>query len=97
VLRRHDLPRQAPEENEAWQEEADELPREDLTSLPFITIDGASTKDMDDALYVESHAEGWKLIVAIADPTAYVAPGAHWIWKPPNAPLPSTCLAAIFP
>jgi exoribonuclease II len=76
VLRRHDLPRCAPEENGEWQAEADELPREDLTTLPFITIDGASTKDMDDALYVESHAEGWKLIVAIADPTAYVAPGS---------------------
>lgn len=52
VLRRHDLPRSAPEENGEWQAEADELPREDLTDRAFITIDGASTKDMDDALSV---------------------------------------------
>ena len=76
VLRRHDLPRTAPEETQEWQAEADDLPREDLTDRAFITIDGASTKDMDDALYVENHAEGWKLTVAIADPTAYVAPGS---------------------
>ena len=76
VLRRHDLPRRAPADAESWQPLEEDLPREDLTALPFVTIDGASTKDMDDALYVAPHAEGWLLTVAIADPTAYVAPGS---------------------
>ncbi len=76
VLRRHDLPRTAPADAESWQPLEEDLPRADLTALPFVTIDGASTKDMDDALYVAPHAEGWLLTVAIADPTAYVAPGS---------------------
>ena len=76
VLRRHDLPRTAPTEAEEWQQQEEGLPREDLTALPFVTIDGASTKDMDDALYVVTTPEGWKLTVAIADPTAYIEPGS---------------------
>lgn len=43
-----------------------------------MTIDSANTQDMDDALYIEpikqdSEQTGWKLVVAIADPTAYIA------------------------
>ncbi|MGR6981393.1 exoribonuclease II [Testudinibacter sp. P27/CKL/0425] len=51
---------------------AEELDREDLTALPFVTIDAKSTQDMDDALYIEPTENGWKLWVAIADPTAYI-------------------------
>ena len=53
--------------------------RQDLTSLHFVTIDSESTKDMDDALCIEpilnenNEQIGWKLAVAIADPTAYIA------------------------
>ena len=50
--------------------------RRDLTALPFITIDGADTRDMDDALYAERNGEGWRVQVAIADPTAWVKPGS---------------------
>ncbi len=50
--------------------------RRDLTALPFITIDNANTLDMDDALHVESRDEGWRLLVAIADPTAWIKPGS---------------------
>ena len=51
--------------------------REDLTALDFVTIDSASTEDMDDALYVEQGADGsLVLTVAIADPTAWIAPGS---------------------
>ncbi|EDK08785.1 exoribonuclease II [Haemophilus influenzae PittHH] len=51
---------------------------ENLTALHFVTIDSESTMDMDDALYIEPIAQnstqtGWKLVVAIADPTAYIA------------------------
>lgn len=50
--------------------------RQDLRSLPFVTIDAASTTDMDDALFVETTENGWKLKVAIADPTAIIASGS---------------------
>lgn len=49
-----------------------ELPREDLSDLPFFTIDGVNTQDMDDALYIEENESGWKLTIAISDPSAYV-------------------------
>jgi VacB/RNase II family 3'-5' exoribonuclease len=50
--------------------------RRDLTDLEFVTIDAAKTQDIDDALYAEISSDGWTLFVAIADPTAYVAPGS---------------------
>lgn len=46
--------------------------RQDLRTLPFVTIDAASTTDMDDALFVEKNEHGWTLKVAIADPTAVI-------------------------
>ncbi len=45
---------------------------QDLTSLPFITIDSEKTEDMDDALYLEQTDDFFVLYVAIADPTAYI-------------------------
>ena len=50
--------------------------RQDLRALPFVTIDSASTTDMDDALFVETTDSGWTLKVAIADPTAIIASGS---------------------
>jgi ribonuclease R len=50
--------------------------RLDLTALPFVTIDGADTQDMDDALHAERLDSGWRLWVAIADPSAWIAPGS---------------------
>ena len=47
--------------------------RKDLTALPFVTIDAASTMDMDDALFVQNTEQGWQLQVAIADPSALIA------------------------
>lgn len=50
-----------------------DLQREDLTALNFVTIDSASTEDMDDALHVADKGDGSLLLtIAIADPTAYV-------------------------
>ncbi len=46
--------------------------RESLTQMPFVTIDSASTQDMDDALYVETKDAGWTLWVAVADPAALI-------------------------
>ncbi|WP_099330502.1 exoribonuclease II [Erwinia amylovora] len=74
TLSRHNLEREAPDIATPQEMLDEQLEREDLTVLPFVTIDSASTEDMDDALYVEDVGNGvFKLIVAIADPTAYVA------------------------
>jgi len=50
--------------------------RQDLTNLPLVTIDGATAKDFDDAVFVSalSGRRGWRLIVAIADVSHYVKP-----------------------
>jgi len=44
--------------------------RIELHDLPFVTIDSASTKDMDDAVFAQPTEQGWRLMVAIADPSA---------------------------
>ncbi|WP_165078148.1 MULTISPECIES: ribonuclease catalytic domain-containing protein [unclassified Desulfovibrio] len=44
-----------------------ELPACDL---PFISIDSASTRDVDDAFYVEERPGGWHVTVALACPAA---------------------------
>ncbi|USD37957.1 exoribonuclease II [Ferrimonas sp. SCSIO 43195] len=75
VLAKHDLAKAEPADPQGWQTPGDSQ-RQDLTQLPFVTIDAESTKDMDDALYVEAREQGgWWLHVAIADPTAYVQAG----------------------
>jgi len=51
--------------------------RTDLTAVPFVTIDAASTRDMDDALALQkSTVDGatvYRLTVAIADPSSFIA------------------------
>jgi exoribonuclease-2 len=73
------------------------LTRRDLTALDFVTIDSASTEDMDDALYVEATADGKLLLtVAIADPTAWIAEGSKLDNAAKFAPLPTICRASTF-
>lgn len=50
--------------------------RKNLRSLPFITIDGKTAQDFDDAIYVSAHPTGWILYVAIADVSYYVKQGS---------------------
>lgn len=50
--------------------------REDLRSLPFVTIDGEDARDFDDAIWAHKDPEGWHLMVAIADVSYYVKPGS---------------------
>lgn len=50
--------------------------RRDLRPLKFITIDGATAKDFDDAVYVETNQIGFLLYVAIADVSHYVQVGS---------------------
>ncbi|HBK7253181.1 TPA: exoribonuclease II [Vibrio cholerae] len=76
TLAENDLPNSEPAGIDDWQLKDDaDLVREDLTALPFVTIDGESTKDMDDALYAQQLPNGdFALTIAIADPTAYITP-----------------------
>ena len=55
--------------------------REDLTSIPLVTIDDEDARDFDDAVWAEpdtseNNLGGWNLMIAIADVAAYVTPGS---------------------
>ena len=50
--------------------------RIDLRSTDLVTIDGADARDFDDAVYCERKGDGWRLLVAIADVSHYVAIGS---------------------
>jgi ribonuclease R len=50
--------------------------RKDLRDLPLVTIDGADARDFDDAVFARKQGNGWRLIVAIAEVSAYVKPGS---------------------
>lgn len=52
-------------------------PREDLTTIPLITIDPEDARDHDDAVWAEPNEKGWRVVVAIADVSAYVRHGTH--------------------
>ena len=48
----------------------------DHTSLPFVTIDGPGTRDLDQAVFLERHGDGWLVWYALADPSWCVRPGS---------------------
>ena len=53
--------------------------RKDLRAIPFVTIDGESSRDYDDAIAAIPNDDvegGWKLWVAIADVSAFVGEGS---------------------
>jgi ribonuclease R len=82
ALRKHDLPYRfsASAQRQAGRfphevQNADRKGRTDLTALPLVTIDGETARDFDDAVYCERGARGFRLIVAIADVSHYVADG----------------------
>lgn len=82
AIRSHDLPKEWPvavqEEIKIFSEEVPEQAKQgrlDLRAVPLVTIDGEDARDFDDAVYCERHGKGWRLLVAIADVSSYVAPG----------------------
>ena len=74
------LPREfSPEalaEAESQQDPAQEPGRRDLRATNFVTIDGESTRDFDDAISVVCHGDYFELKVAIADVSHYVKSGS---------------------
>ena len=55
--------------------EEDRRGRRDLRQLEFVTIDGETAKDFDDAVYCEREGKDFRLWVAIADVSHYVKHG----------------------
>ncbi|MDZ4676904.1 MAG: ribonuclease R [Oligoflexia bacterium] len=55
--------------------ESDWQGRKDLRSKKFVTIDGATARDFDDAVYAEKDGSGFRVWVAIADVSHYVKEG----------------------
>jgi ribonuclease R len=81
TLATFDLPGTWPETVQAQAESLDEsaisarkTEREDRTEQPYVTIDSPGTQDMDDAVLADPNSTGWKLSIAIADPTALIDP-----------------------
>lgn len=84
AIHNYDIPNEWPSavvaEAEAIPEEVSDLDKKhrvDLRHLPFVTIDGEDARDFDDAVYCEPRSRGgWRLYVAIADVSHYVAVGS---------------------
>lgn len=80
AMRNHGIPHSWPEAALAQAEAyGDQVPadakagRVDLRDTALVTIDGADARDFDDAVFAEKVGNGWRLLVAIADVSAYVS------------------------
>jgi ribonuclease R len=82
ALRKFDLPYEFPRKALVQAQnipdvltEKDLAGRRDLRELEFVTIDGETAKDFDDAVYARREGRDWRLWVAIADVSHYVRHG----------------------
>jgi exoribonuclease R len=51
-----------------------ELPTDDATDIPFVTIDPPGSRDLDQAIHIEQTGDGHLVSYAIADVAAFVRP-----------------------
>ncbi len=51
-----------------------ELPDEDATDIPFVTVDPAGSRDLDQAVHIAAQGDGYLVSYAIADVAAFVRP-----------------------
>lgn len=80
----HEIPNNFPKEVIEQAEQGtvpDVGKRQDLRTVPLVTIDGEDARDFDDAVFAEPDPDpqnqgGWHMIVAIADVSFYVTPGS---------------------
>ena len=63
------------EEAAAQAAAAPRLPDLDRTDIPFVTIDPASSMDLDQALHIERDGAGYVFRYDIADLAAFITPG----------------------
>lgn len=75
------LPQSAEREADAWVRSPgiDDPSLTDLTHLALVTIDEQTSKDLDQAVFIEASEEGYTVWYAIADASHFVRPGmALW-------------------
>lgn len=73
---RHAVPVEAAARGVVAQPGIDDPALDDLTELPFVTIDEPHSKDLDQALFVAAVDDGFRVCYAIADPAWSVCPGS---------------------
>ncbi len=73
-----DFPPEVMAETAAWlaSPQIDDPALADHTAVPFVTIDNAHSKDLDQAVFVDREGEGFVVAYAIADAAFYVRPGS---------------------
>ncbi|MBW2256564.1 MAG: RNB domain-containing ribonuclease, partial [Deltaproteobacteria bacterium] len=82
IAARHRLdptyPPAALEEAAAWEADPgiDDPSLVDLTHLPFISIDEETSKDLDQALFIDGDDQGYTVWYAVADAAWFVRPGS---------------------
>jgi DNA helicase-2/ATP-dependent DNA helicase PcrA len=66
------------DEAAAWRAEPgiDDPALVDLTHLPFVTIDEETSRDLDQALFIEGDGQGYTVWYAVADAAWFVRPGS---------------------